>query len=150
MSEVRTHLAGGAAAFALYVGVLLIFFSYEPTPVVLLWGCVALLGALLPDVDTNSHAQKLFYGLLLGVDLFLIADSHYREAALLGLLALLPQITKHRGLTHSLVAALMLPSPLLIAPLVGVRLPYGGLEYYVPFLLGYTSHLVIDKHLRVL
>ena len=150
MSQLRIHIAGGAAAFVLYAGVLLVFFSLEPTPALLLWGCVALMGALLPDVDTNSHAQKLFYGLLLAVDLFLIVDSHYREAALLGLLALLPQIAKHRGWTHSLVAALVLPSPLLIAPLAGIRLPYGGLEYYVPFLLGYTSHLVIDKHLRVL
>lgn len=149
MSLYKGHLAGGFVAFFLYILILIFFFSFSPKADVLIWFGVCMLGALWPDVDTNSMAQRLFYGTFLVIDSFLILTGKYKEASLLGFFALLPIVGKHRGWTHTLLAAFITPSPLLILPLIKPELNTGGLELYVPALIGYLSHLVLDREFRL-
>jgi len=150
MSQFKGHLAGGAAAFAIYLAVLVLFFAYRPQADVFVWFGLSILGATWPDVDTNSTAQKLFYGVFIVIDAYLIMTGRYRDASIFGLLALLPVLSKHRGWTHSIAAALLIPSPLLILPLIVPGLDAGGLEYYVPTTLGYLSHLALDRQLKLI
>ena len=149
MSSYKGHLAGGTLAFGLYLVALVVFFSFKPDLNVLLWFGLCMLGALWPDVDTNSLGQKLFYGIFLILDCFFILAGCYKEAALLGLFALLPIVGKHRGWTHTVWAAFVIPSPLLILRVLKPELNAGGLEYYIPVVIGYLSHLILDREINL-
>ncbi len=121
MPGYRTHLVGGAvlAAGALFAAqTLRIHAPGLPTQAALL--AVSTAFALAPDVD--------------------------QWAALLGLLAMLPAIDGHRGWTHTWWAMLLVPLPLLLAPV----LLYGwawqaAVPWYAAAVLGYFSHLLLDR-----
>ncbi|MEM4408530.1 MAG: metal-dependent hydrolase [Candidatus Caldarchaeum sp.] len=148
MSQLKGHIAGGVVAFSLYISSLAVFFHFQPNTQVFVWFGICLLGALWPDVDTNSKSQKLFYAIFVIVDAYLILHGKFKDSALLGIFALLPTLAKHRGWTHSLSAALAIPLPLLLLPLLQPTLGVGGLEYYIPAVIGYLSHLVLDRELK--
>lgn len=150
MSLYKTHLAGGVFAFVIYLAVLAVFFSYKPTYSTLIWFGLCILGSIWPDIDTNSTAQKLFYGFFLVLDFIFLIAGQYKKAAILGFFALLPIIGKHRGWTHSISAAFIIPSPLIVLPVVKPDLNVGGLEYYIPVVIGYLSHLVLDKEFKLI
>jgi membrane-bound metal-dependent hydrolase YbcI (DUF457 family) len=106
---------------------------------------LTLLFALWPDVDTDSKGQNLFYGLFFTADLFLIVTEQFKEAAYLGLFALLPALGHHRGWTHTWWAMLLIPSPLLVLPYLHVpERPLVGLPFYGAAVVGYLSHLAMD------
>jgi membrane-bound metal-dependent hydrolase YbcI (DUF457 family) len=149
MSLYKGHIAGGAFAFIIYILILVVFFAFKPTYEVLIWFGLCILGSIWPDIDTNSHAQKLFYGFFIVLDGIFLLSGRYKEAALLGFFALLPIIGKHRGWTHSITAAFIVPSPLIILPLINPELGIGGLEYYTPVVIGYLSHLILDKQFKL-
>ncbi|MGH7808621.1 MAG: metal-dependent hydrolase [Thermodesulfobacteriota bacterium] len=149
MSLYKGHLAGGIFSFILYMLALVVFFSFNPNANVLIWFGLCLLGALWPDVDTNSLGQKLFYGIFVVLDSFFLLTGLYKEAALLGFFALLPIIGKHRGWTHTIWAAFLVPSPMLLLPVFNPGVNAGGLEYYVPVVIGYLSHLILDWELNL-
>jgi len=106
---------------------------------------VTMLAALLPDVDTDSKGQHLFYGLLLAVDAGLIFFKHYKWSAILGLVAMLPAVGRHRGWTHTWWAMLAVPGVLAAVPAVVLDLsPEAVGPYFAAAVLGYGSHLVLD------
>ena len=147
MPGYKTHIVGaaavtgGALAATSWLGV------YRPgfeTMVCL--GLFSVLGGLFPDVDTDSKGRRIFYGAALVVDAFLIFREQYRYAAVLGFCALLPAIGSHRGWTHSWWAALLIPSSVLLAPMLLLGLPWKPfLSYYAATVLGYFSHLLLDR-----
>jgi membrane-bound metal-dependent hydrolase YbcI (DUF457 family) len=113
------------------------------TAVGMLWAGV--LFALFPDVDIKSRGQMLFYRLFVGFDVLLIATGQFVAAAYFGLLALVPIISRHRGWTHSYVAMLAVPLPILLVPMYLAAAPVlDGLPYYLGAVAGYFSHLVAD------
>ena len=134
MSMFREHWRGGLAAYSTFFGVSLIAtisvsilyelpFDWNPTistaPLGIL-GCfaIALLFGLWPDVDIKSKSQKIFYSVLFVLNVSLIFFLHrYLEAALLGLFAMLPILSKHRGWTHSKITMILLPSLFLAIPI---------------------------------
>ncbi len=156
MAGYKGHLAG-ATLFGLgYVAVLGYVFTIDAAyrqfsaleqvgyPLVLL--VLALLFGLWPDVDINSKGQRIFYSIFFVTDLFLIITERFRAAAYLGLVALLPVLSKHRGWTHTWWAMLLIPSPLLILPYLHVpERPLVGLPFYGAAVMGYLSHLVMDR-----
>ncbi len=115
--------------------------------------CFALcvLGAMVPDIDIKSKSQRTIYALLIPIDLALILFAYYREAAILGLFAILPNVLKHRGQLHSLSAAIILPAPLLIIPMLAagrIEFQQLGVSYYIAAVFGYISHLIADRKER--
>lgn len=119
---------------------------------------LCVLGAMFPDIDIKSKSQRVIYAILIPIDLALILLMYYELAAMVGLLAMVPNILKHRGATHSRLAAIVLPLPLLIIPvfvickLEGQRFDYHqldyhqlGVSYYIAAVFGYVSHLVADR-----
>jgi membrane-bound metal-dependent hydrolase YbcI (DUF457 family) len=107
---------------------------------------LALLFGLWPDVDTTSKGQQVFYSIFFVTDVFLIVTEQFQAAAYLGLVALLPVLSRHRGWTHTWWAMLLIPSPLLILPYLHVPgRPFVGLPFYGAAVIGYLSHLVVDR-----
>lgn len=107
---------------------------------------LVLLFGLWPDVDINSKGQRIFYSIFLVADIFLIVTERFRAAAYLGLVAMLPILSRHRGWTHTWWAMLLVPSPLLILPYLHMpERPLAGLPFYGAAVVGYLSHLVVDR-----
>jgi membrane-bound metal-dependent hydrolase YbcI (DUF457 family) len=155
MAGYRGHIAGALVFFLGYLGMLIYMYSlnaaYQQFSTLELLGypvamcALAIMFGLWPDVDTNSKGQDVFYAIFLVADLFLIATRNFEEAAYLGLFALLPVVSRHRGWTHSWWAMLLIPSPLLVLPYVLFPArPWSGLPFYGAALVGYFSHLLLD------
>lgn len=106
---------------------------------------ISVLFGLFPDVDTNSKGQNIFFGLALVVDIMLIWSGNIQAAAYLGLIAMLPVVGKHRGWTHSKLAMMLVPLPILVVPYLYNQavLPI-SIIYYGAAVAGYFSHLLFD------
>ncbi len=186
MSMFREHWLGGLTTYSTFFVISLIAtisvsityglpFDWNPTismdPLGIL-GCfaIALLFGLWPDVDIKSRSQKIFYTVLfmLNASLILILQ-RYLEAALLGLFAMLPILSRHRGWTHSKITMILLPSLFLVIPIYVAYPNWGvgwkelpdlfdslvtweglpdilrsGFAFYLAGLIGYASHLYLD------
>ncbi|KUJ95484.1 MAG: Membrane-bound metal-dependent hydrolase [Desulfonauticus sp. 38_4375] len=109
---------------------------------------LGVLFALFPDLDTDSKGQNIFYGLLAALDLAFLIKGFYKWAAILGFLAMLPALGRHRGWTHTWWAMLLAPFILLVLPFLFFNTPLSFLlPYYVAAVLGYFSHLLLDRKL---
>ena len=186
MSMFREHWIGGLTAYSVFfflslavsISVSIIFglpFDWNPTislNLVVIVGCfvVALLFGLWPDVDIKSKSQKIFYTVLFVFNAVLIfVYKSYTAAALLGLFAMLPILSRHRGWTHSRITMILLPGLFFVIPIyleyanwsVGAveltdlidsllkwdRLTdvlMDGLIFYLAGVVGYASHLYLD------
>lgn len=144
MPGYKGHLAGGAVVGVLALGGAW-FAGHLPTlPQAALLFSLLLLGALFPDVDTDSKGQHLYLNLAM-LDFALIVQGQYKWAAILGFAAMFPAIGPHRGWTHTWWAMLVVPLPLVALPvwLYGSA-PSVLLPYYAAVVLGYGSHLLLD------
>ncbi len=115
---------------------------------------VAVLFALWPDVDTNSKAQDIFFGIAFVADVLLIIFGYFAAAAILGLLAMTPIVGTHRGWTHSRIAMFLVPLPIvLVSYLASAQVGETSLLIYGAAVAGYFSHLLLDgliiKSIRV-
>uniref|UniRef100_A0A7C4AC32 Metal-dependent hydrolase n=1 Tax=Fundidesulfovibrio putealis TaxID=270496 RepID=A0A7C4AC32_9BACT len=146
MPGYKGHVTGAVVAAGAALGGAWWLGLYKPRPeVAVLLVAVSILGGLFPDVDTSSKGRHLYYGAALIADVVLILREQYRMAALLGFCALLPAIGSHRGWTHTWWAALIIPSPVLIAPMILFATPWQAMvPYYLAAVTGYFSHLVLD------
>ncbi|MBC8041924.1 MAG: metal-dependent hydrolase [Rhizobacter sp.] len=151
MSSYKGHLFGGVLFFIPFAfGLAAVYDFGKITPlqftlqVAVLFG-ITLLFALWPDVDIKSKGQKIFYVLFLAVDLLLIAKGLWREAAFLGLFAMIPIVSRHRGWTHALWAVFVVPLPFLVIPMwMSGSYTMLGLPYYLAAVAGYLSHRMMD------
>ena len=185
MSMFREHWIGGLVAYSIFFSASLIAtitistlyaipLAWNPTisvnPIKVI-GCfiIAVLFGLWPDVDIKSKSQKIFYTLLFVLNIGLIVFlQKYLESALLGLFAMLPIMSKHRGWTHAKVTMLLLPGVFLLLPVYVTypewqdgdsllesfdtlveweefpRIILTGLPFYVASFIGYASHLYLD------
>jgi membrane-bound metal-dependent hydrolase YbcI (DUF457 family) len=156
MSGYKGHLAGATVFGIAYIALLGYVFTIEAAyrqfsfieqigyPLTLF--VLAILFGLWPDVDTNSKGQQVFYSIFFVTDLFLIVTERFKAAAYLGLVALLPVLSRHRGWTHTWWAMLLVPSPLVILPYLHMpERPLIGLPFYGAAVVGYLSHLVMDE-----
>lgn len=112
---------------------------------------LCILGAMVPDIDIKSKSQRVIYAILIFVDVILVLAAYYMVAAILGLFGMLPNVLKHRGQTHSRIAAIVLPAPLLLIPILAtgnLQFRQLGVSYYIATVLGYISHLIADRKER--
>ena len=154
MANYKGHIAGGVVCGALYTLALAqvpVEQFAEAAGIVEDWQALAglfilsMLFALFPDVDTNSKGQDIFFGLAFIVDILLILNGNIQAAAYLGVVAMLPIISHHRGWTHTKWAMLIVPSLLLIVPyLYDQSLLRIALIWYGAAVVGYFSHLLLD------
>lgn len=154
MANWKGHVVGGIVLGSAYTGAV----SYAPVQhfaekVGLLHDWQALVAvmvlsvlfALFPDIDTNSKGQNIFYGIALAFDILLIWSGNIQAAAYLGLIAMLPVVGKHRGWTHSKLAMLLVPLPIVLVPyMYDHRVLDISVIYYGAAVAGYFSHLLLD------
>jgi len=146
MPGYKGHIAGGLVFAGAGMAATMACDLYRPafSEAVILVG-VALMGALFPDVDTDSKGQNLFYALLVVVDLALMVAGEYRWAAVLGFAAMLPALGHHRGWTHTWWAMLAVPLAVCLLPIFFYgSAPAALAPYYAAAVTGYLSHLVLD------
>lgn len=115
---------------------------------------IAVLFGLFPDIDTNSKGQDVFFGIAFVAEIALILTGKFEPAAYLGLLAMTPIVGKHRGWTHSKIAMLLVPLPIVLIPYLHNHHVWTlGLLIYGSAVAGYFSHLLFDglifKHFRI-
>jgi len=154
MANYRGHVVGGIVAGLLVsAGSYLVTSGNLPDGGALMqdWqllGGVTLLAVLFglwPDIDTNSKAQDLFFGIAFVFDVVLLITEQYAAAAFLGLIAMTPIVGSHRGWTHSKIAALLVPTPILIIPyLANNYVGQTAILLYAGSVAGYFSHLLLD------
>ena len=150
MASYRGHTVGGIVAVAVMLGACNYLLSF---PVEWRDGatylCVGVLGALFPDVDTNSRGQDIFYSVFFVLDIVLIAVKKYDYAAFLGLVVILPVLGRHRGWTHTWWAMIIVPLPIIILPVIFFgAAPRMLAPYYACAVAGYLSHLIVDWKFR--
>lgn len=154
MPGYKGHILGAAVCNTAYVGALALAPSSvlgnthnlvsTPELTVGLF-VIAILFGLFPDIDTNSKGQNIFYGLALIADIFLILNGRLEAAAYLGLAAMTPALGHHRGWTHSKLAMILVPSPIVIVPyLHNMHFWNIALLVYGAAVVGYFSHLLFD------
>ena len=147
MPNFKGHLFGGLLFYG--IAIFLLSLSQVSWTTQLYWLCATLAGALFPDIDIKSKGQHLFLKilvLLLIVCLFLKA---YIPVVMILMLSLLPLIIPHRGLFHDLGFITILCG--LIDLLLIFFLPHKAKTIIVTslfFMLGVTSHLILDKGLK--
>jgi hypothetical protein len=154
MPGYKGHIIGATAAAAGYTAIL----NATPAGVLggnhnlvtdaqLLFGLfvIAILFGLFPDIDTNSKGQDVFFGLAFIADVILIYNGKIAAAAFLGLLAMLPIISHHRGWTHSKLAMMIVPLPIVVVPFLynNAYLDTAAVLYGAA-VVGYFSHLLLD------
>ena len=154
MANYKGHMVGGmlgAAVYAAAVSFLPIERLAESAGLLRDWQVLAavlvigVLFGLFPDVDTNSKAQDIFFGIVFPLDILLIWQGYLQAAAYLGLIAMLPIVGHHRGWTHQKWAAFVIPLPILLIPFMynNQILPVSAV-YYGAAVTGYLSHLLLD------
>ncbi|MES9995134.1 metal-dependent hydrolase [Desulfovibrio aminophilus] len=149
MPGYKGHIAGALCAAGL-LGLGLWFLGLLPRDWLTLAGLTGfcLVGALFPDIDTKSKGQYLFYAALLAVDAGLLLQKSYEWAAYLGLAAIIPGVTPHRGWTHSVWSMLLIPQAVWAVPVFLYDRPAADfLPYALALGLGYFSHLLLDGEL---
>jgi len=154
MSGYKGHIVGAIAVNAAYVGAVRLFpggmlerwdISLQDWQLLVGLFVVAVLFGLFPDVDTNSMGQNIFFGIAFVAMIILIVTGKFEPAAYLGLLAMTPIVGKHRGWTHSKLAMVLVPSPILVIPYLNDHQIWTvGLLIYGAAVAGYFSHLLLD------
>lgn len=154
MANYKGHVVGGIVASAIYAGAIMLVplpqlhAAASLTQEWQIFVAIVVIGALFgifPDVDTNSKAQDIFFGIAFPLDIILIASKNLAAAAYLGLVAMLPIIGHHRGWTHKKWAMVAVPLPILIVPyLYQQQMQSLFLVLYGAAVIGYASHLLLD------
>ncbi|HEX7962961.1 MAG TPA: metal-dependent hydrolase [Candidatus Saccharimonadales bacterium] len=155
MSGWKGHIAGAIAVNTAYVAAVKVLphtrvldrpdITLQDWQLLIGLFVIAVLFGLFPDVDTNSMGQNIFFGIAFVAEIVLIATGKFEPAAYLGLLAMTPIVGKHRGWTHSKIAMVLVPSPILIIPYLHNQHVWTlGLLIYGAAVAGYFSHLLLD------
>lgn len=141
----KEHLLFGAVVWALFYWLSTTFLGLKDPVVILVTLALTELAALFPDVDTNSKGQDIFYFAFMAADAYLLWKGYYKEAAILGFLAMLPVVVHHRGWTHWWISAFVIPLPLLLPMFFDSPYAAGGYFYYAAAVIGYVSHVFLDR-----
>ena len=154
MANYRGHLGGGLVLTTLYACVVMfapleqmaeyahLLDDWQPLAAVFVIG---MLFSLFPDVDTNSKAQDIFFFIAFPVEALLVWNHYFQAASYLGLIAMLPIVTHHRGWTHAKWAMVVVPLPIVLIPyLANDKVLAISLVYYGAAVVGYFSHLLLD------
>ena len=149
MSNFKGHIIGGVAA-GIGISAANFYFknplqiSSEFYPV--LFGST-LFGAMFPDTDIGSTSRKYIYFIFLLAAGYFFIEKQYYHCGIIGLFAILPAISSHRGWTHSKLAMIGIPAAV-VSFLVMFNVPFNLLyACYLYCVSGYASHLFLDRKL---
>jgi hypothetical protein len=148
MPNYKSHLHGGFFVFSLLL-LVIIPTHYPSLCTAAEWLLFSLAGSLFPDIDIKSKGERYFYWLLLMILLLLATMKRFVALTVTSIFAMVPMISKHRGLFHR--SWFIIGGPALLW--------YGVSCYYhtfaqafffdmVFFVAGALSHLWLDLGIR--
>lgn len=101
--------------------------------------------SLFPDIDIKSKPSKMFYSAFFVLLCYLYITKQFQTATILSMLAVTPQMTKHRGIFHHKLTALMIPGYVFILSSQHYITSTTALFAYVAGVAGYYTHLLLDN-----
>ncbi len=149
MPGYRAHISFGALLYVCII-VLLRVDSIRSYSVLFEWLLCIIAGTLFPDIDIKSKGRKYFYRLLSILAYLMVINGNKILLLLLGLLALVPLVVRHRGVFHNSLCILL-----------GAGASWVIITTYIPgcevscaydlgfFVLGAWSHLLLDGGTRL-
>lgn len=147
MSNFNGHKnAGIVASIAVGIGLKFIdvYFNINNTIIVFAMGSTFLF-SLFPDIDVKSVPSKWFYWIVIFVLSYCYYAKQHAIGNLIGLITIIPQLTKHRGIFHSPFTAVILPSLIFYLYYLNI-LPFQSvLIIYTASVVGYFTHLFKDR-----
>ena len=149
MSNFNGHYKGGLVGASITIGIAIAIGETEPINLSAI-GLSTLAFALFPDIDNKSTPSKIFYGLFLFYLGILYYLKEYKIGTISSMIAILPQIPKHRGIFHSLTAAFLIPAyPFYFyySAMISLNL---SMALWASGVLGYIIHLTLDKKFKLL
>lgn len=109
MPNYKGHLVGGLIAYLISLYLVVMYTTWPTIFTAVEWLFFALVGSLFPDVDVKSKGQNYFYwfiALLLG---YFFVLKHFTMMATIGVVAVIPQLVRHRGIFHRIWFITLLP-----------------------------------------
>lgn len=137
-------MAGAITAFT-STAVAFVVFPELGTPVhvsVFLSGVVF---SLFPDIDIKSTSSKIFYSVFLIYLVLLYLMKRYALGHISAIFGMIPQITRHRGLFHHPITAVILPSYPIFVWINGYMQLNVAIAISLAGIGGYFTHLFLDK-----
>lgn len=147
MSNFAGHRNAGILASAV-VGGGLVFASKQyglPLEEIVIPAASTFIFSLFPDIDVKSTPSKFFYACILTVLGYCYYTQQHAIGNLIGLFAVIPQVTKHRGIFHHPITALLLPSAVFYLHYLNVMTLRFAVIVYLASVFGYFVHLFKDK-----
>ena len=151
MPGYKGHLAGGCVVYSICLFAL--HATHPSIPLALGWFAATCAGSLFPDIDIKSKGQKYFYWILLlllvwSIWRFKQLSTHARFDLVAGIaiIALLPLLVRHRGVTHKPWFILVLSFGLWMT-FIGFLPDYSSeiFIFLLFFVVGAMSHIWLDK-----
>ncbi len=146
MPKYKTHLVGGIITFLLTM-IIANYFNYFKRlswEQIFTYFTLCILGSLFPDIDTKSKIQKWIYYPLFFVIIVAIFTKNWILLSFVSVIAFIPIIANHRGITHKLWFVVLVPlAPLSIFHFNKTFLTY-AFSCYLFFVIGAISHLLLD------
>lgn len=149
MSNYKGHLLGGACVYLIMVYIVSSYYSHPSLPIALEWLLFCLAGSLFPDIDVKSKGQNYFYWIVFGLLIFLFVMERWKLMAFAGLIAVIPQLVRHRGIFHRVWFIILLPA--VLALILYLYIPHYKNNIFfdtIFFIAGALSHVWLDLGLR--
>jgi len=100
--------------------------------------------SIFPDIDVKSVPSKIFYTAIFITLLMLFYTEQHKLAHIIALVAIIPQLTSHRGIMHSKITSVVVPLAVVaLAPMGMTPLQNSWLLGFCG-VLGYNIHLGLD------
>ena len=149
MSNFNGHFTGGLIASCIGTSIAVIgnqhmhwMLSIEDCAFI--WSST-LFFSLFPDIDIKSKPSKIFYTAFFIGLCYLYLTKRFETATILSMLAITPQMTKHRGFFHYKITALLIPAYTFILYGQHYMTLHTAVAMYFAGVVGYFTHLLLDN-----
>ena len=143
MPSYKVHLSVGLVAASMAAAAYMYFFNMLATPLSLVMIILCTLaGALLPDIDTKSQGQKLWFGIDAIILVYALLIKNYILATCLGITAMAAILSGHRHVFHSLIFWIVTAGIALLVLSSNCSLP--TCYYCASIYVGVLTHLLLD------
>lgn len=100
--------------------------------------------SLFPDIDIKSTPSKIFYMFTMIGLIVCYYYKQYQTGTMLAIVTTIPQLVSHRGIFHSPITAMILPSVVFYFHYIGSIDLKLAILVYIGSVVGYFTHLILD------
>lgn len=148
MPNFKVHSISGIVGGTILVSIISIFENKMNIEFSIMSNIIAIgyfyLMAIFPDIDIKSTSSKIIYTLSLILAIYLFYIKAFIFLFIFLIFLILPQLSKHRGIFHSLISALIIPAIIFILYFQNILTINDSIFYYLIGFCGYCTHLILD------